>query len=162
MNPCRCGYLGDAARQCKKAPICGQDYQNKISGPLLDRIDISLNVGQVDIFSAQNLQKSEDSKTIAARVSKARTLQKNRYDAEDQMKNLPKINSKIDGKILEKFCELSLNCQKILQKAVEKNHSSMRGITRILRVARTIADLEESQKIEEPHLLEAISYRRKI
>jgi magnesium chelatase family protein len=162
MNPCRCGYLGDIARQCKKAPICGQDYQNKISGPLLDRIDISINVGQVDIFATQNLQKSEDSKTIAARVCKARTLQKNRYDAEDQMKNLPKINSKIDGKILEKFCELNLNCQKILQKAVEKNHSSMRGITRILRVARTIADLEENQKIEEPHLLEAISYRRKI
>jgi magnesium chelatase family protein len=96
----------------------------------------------------------------------ARILQKNRYDAEDQMKNLPKINSKInskiDGKILEKFCEINSNCQKILQKAVEKNHSSMRGITRILRVARTIADLEESQKIEEPHLLEAISYRRKI
>jgi len=162
MNPCRCGYLGDGARQCKKAPICGQDYQNKISGPLLDRIDISVNVGQVDIFATQNLSKSEDTKTIAARVLKARTLQKSRYEAEDQMKNLPKINSKIDGKTLEKFCELDVGAQKILQNAVAKNHSSMRGITRILRVARTIADLEESPKIEEPHLLEAVSYRRKI
>lgn len=162
MNPCRCGYLGDAGRECKKAPICGEDYKNKISGPLLDRIDISVNVGQVDIFSAINLKKGETSKVVAARVLRARELQKERYKKEIEMKNLPKINAKIDGKTLEKFCELDLEGQKILQNSVQKMQSSMRGITRILRVARTIADLEESKNIHQNHLLEAISYRRKI
>jgi magnesium chelatase family protein len=162
MNPCRCGFLGDAVRECKKAPDCGIDYQNKISGPLLDRIDLVVNVGAVDIFSATNLPKGEGSEAILARVIKARDLQKARYSNEKEMENLPKINAKIGGKILEKFCELDPECQKILQTSVEKMQSSMRGITRILRVARTIADLEESEKINQHHLLEAISYRRKI
>jgi len=162
MNPCRCGYLGDGARECKKAPICGEDYKNKISGPLLDRIDISINVAQVDIFMLGNLKKGESSKEVAARVLRARILQKKRYESEIAMQNSPKINSRIDGKILEKFCELDDESQKILQNSVQKMQSSMRGITRILRVARTIADLEESEKINKNHLLEAISYRRKI
>jgi magnesium chelatase family protein len=162
MNPCRCGFLGDSKRECKKAPICGDDYKAKISGPLLDRIDIMVNVGQVDIFAAENLKKGESSQAIAARVLKARNLQKQRYENEVSMQNLPKINSKIDGKTLEKFCELDANGQKILQSAIEKMQSSMRGITRILRVARTIADLDYSSKINSNHLLEAISYRRGI
>jgi magnesium chelatase family protein len=162
MNPCRCGYLGDGARECKKAPICGEDYKNKISGPLLDRIDMAIDVAQIDIFSADNLKKGESSKVIAARVLKARQLQKERYENAVEMKNSPKINAKIDGKILEKFCELDEAGQKILQVSVQKMQSSMRGITRILRVARTIADLENSEKIHQPHLLEAISYRRRI
>jgi magnesium chelatase family protein len=162
MNPCRCGFLGDAERECKKAPICGEDYKNKISGPLLDRIDISVNVGQVDIFSSNNLKKGESSEVVAARVLRARQLQKKRYENEIEMKNLPKINAKIGGKILEKFCGLDDEGQKILQNSVAKMQSSMRGITRILRVARTIADLEDCEKINSNHLLEAISYRRKI
>jgi magnesium chelatase family protein len=162
MNPCRCGYLGDASRECKKAPNCGEEYKNKISGPLLDRVDICVNVGQIDIFSVNNLQKGESSDAVAARVLKARELQKKRYEKESEMKNLPKINAKIDGRILEKFCELDEAGQKILQNSVQKMQSSMRGVTRILRVARTIADLESSEKIHQNHLLEAISYRRKI
>ncbi len=161
MNPCRCGYLGDVKRECKKAPICGEDYKNKISGPLLDRIDMIIDVPQIDIFS-MNQKKSESSKVVLDRVIKARQLQKERYEQESSMKNSPKINSKIDGKTLEKFCDLGEEEQKILQKSVEKMQSSMRGITRILRVARTIADLENSEKINQYHLLEAISYRRKI
>jgi magnesium chelatase family protein len=161
MNPCRCGFLGDLNRECKKAPVCGEDYKNKISGPLLDRIDITVNVGAIDIFSGE-VKKGETSEVVAARVLKARELQQKRYEAEIEMKNSPKINAKISGKILEKFCELDDECQKILQTSVAKMQSSMRGITRILRVARTIADLENSQKIEQNHLLEAISYRRKI
>lgn len=161
MNPCRCGYLGDPNRECKKAPICGEDYKNKISGPLLDRIDMIIDVPQIDIFSI-NQKKSESSKMVLDRVTKARQLQKERYEKESSMNNSPKINSKIDGKTLEKFCDLGEEEQKILQKSVEKMQSSMRGITRILRVARTIADLENSEKINQYHLLEAISYRRKI
>lgn len=162
MNPCRCGYLGDVTRECKKAATCGEEYKNKISGPLLDRIDIAVVVGQVDIFAAVNLKKGESSAVVAARVLKARELQHERYKQEDEMKNLPKLNSKINGKVLEKFCELDVDGQKILQNSVQKMQSSMRGVTRILRVARTIADLETCERIGSDHLLEAISYRRKI
>jgi len=161
MNPCRCGFLGDANRECKKAPVCGEEYKNKISGPLLDRIDLTVNVGAVDIF-ASDVRKSENSEVILARVSKARELQQKRYEAEIEMENSPKINAKISGKILEKFCELDEEGQKTLQSSVAKMQTSMRGITRILRVARTIADLEGEEKIQQNHLLEAISYRRKI
>jgi magnesium chelatase family protein len=154
MNPCRCGFLGDAARECKKAPICGEDYKNKISGPFLDRIDIIINVGAVDIFSQKKLQNGERSEVVKARVIKAREIQKKRQKQQ--------TNSEIDGEILEKFCALNEEGQKILQNFVQKSHSSMRGITRILRVARSIADLEDAELINTHHLLEAISYRRKI
>lgn len=161
MNPCRCGYLGDAARECKKAPYCGEEYKNKISGPLLDRIDITINVPQFDIF-AETMAVSEASKKVAARVLATRELQKARYENEESMQNLPKLNSKISGKTLEKFSNLDDECRKILKKSVEKMSTSMRGLTRILRVSRTIADLERSEEIQQHHLLEAISYRRKI
>lgn len=162
MNPCRCGYLGDARRECKKAPNCGEYYQNKISGPLLDRIDIIVNVNQIDIFSDKMNEQSESSKEVKKRVEIARELQRARYIVFDEMENCVKINAKINGKILEKFCQLDDEGNKILQKFVEKSPSSMRGINRILRVSRTIADLEESEKIQQQHLLEAISYRKEI
>ncbi|MBM3579787.1 MAG: YifB family Mg chelatase-like AAA ATPase [Alphaproteobacteria bacterium] len=154
MNPCRCGFLGDASRECKKAPLCGEDYKNKISGPFLDRIDIVVEVGQVDLFAEKRSQVSEASNAVRTRVIKAREIQKERLG--------DKTNSKIDGKILEEFCDLDANGERILQSFVQKSHSSMRGVTRILRVARTIADLEEQEKISSRHLLEAISYRRKL
>lgn len=158
MNPCRCGYLGDANKECKKAPICGEDYKNKISGPLIDRIDMIIEVPQIDIFFSEK-KSSEDSHTVRQRVARARQIQKERYQDENLIQ---KLNSKISGKTLEKYTKLDDDCNKILKKAAEKMSASMRGITRILRVARTIADLEESEKIEESHLLEAISYRRKL
>ncbi len=161
MNPCRCGYLGDANRECKKAPNCGEEYKNKISGPLLDRIDIVVNVGQIDIFGNQNAI-SESSEIVLERVLKAREIQRQRYELESEMENMPKINAKISAKIMEKFCDLDDECQKTLQLSVEKMQSSMRGINRIIKVARTIADLENCEKISKLHLLEAISYRRKI
>ena len=162
MNPCRCGFLGDATRECKKAPNCGEEYKNKISGPLLDRIDIVVNVGMLDIFAVQKLPESESSEIVKSRVVKARNLQEERYQLVDEMENTPKINAKISGKILEKFCQLDDESQKILQKAVARNQSSMRAISKILKVARTIADLENAKNINKNHLFEAISYRRKI
>lgn len=161
MNPCRCGYLGDANKECKKAPICGQDYQNKISGPLLDRIDMIVEVPQIDVFFT-NHATSENSKTVQNRVIKARELQKLRYENEENMQNQEKVNAKISGRTLEKYTILDDASQKILKKSVEKMSTSMRGITRILRVARTIADLENSPQIKQIHLLEAIGYRRKL
>ena len=159
MNPCRCGYLGDGARECKKAPICGEDYKNKISGPLFDRIDMVVEVPQIDIFFSKQ-EKSENSASVKRRVIAARELQKMRYQNEEEMSQ--KINARINGQALEKFTSLNTECEKILKKYIDKMSASMRGITRVLRVARSIADLERSENIAPHHLLEAISYRRKL
>lgn len=162
MNPCRCGYLSDPSKACKKAPICGQDYKNRVSGPFLDRIDIVIEVPQIDIFNhllGENFVKGESSKEVAKRVFNARKIQTNRYLEEN---SLNKINAKIDGKILEKYLRIDEKSKEILQQSVKKLGISMRGINRIFRVARTIADLENSAEINENHILEAISYRRQL
>lgn len=163
MNPCRCGFLGDAVKECKRAPICGEEYKNKISGPLLDRIDIVVEVGQFDFFAGQeNNLKSESSEVIKQRVSAVRNLQKQRFSQFEELQNISMLNSKIEGKFLDKFCKIDEDLQNILQNFVVKNRTSIRGITRILRVARTIADMENCEEISKRHLLEAVSYRKKI
>jgi magnesium chelatase family protein len=160
MNPCRCGYLSDQGKACNKAPICGRDYQAKISGPLMDRMDIIIEVPQIDIFD-KSAPAREDSATVAKRVAKARIIQKERYEKEDLTANQTlKLNSRANGKVLEKYTEISAESQQILKLTMEKMGISIRGYNRILRVARTIADLDGSQNIEQPHLLEAISYRK--
>ncbi len=163
MNPCRCGFLGDATKECKRAPICGEEYKNKISGPLLDRIDIVVEVGQFDFFANQkNNFKNESSEIIKQRVTEVRNLQKQRFAEFEELKNMQMLNSKMSGKFLEKFCKIDEGLQNILQNFVIKSKTSIRGITRILRVARTIADMENSEEISRGHLLEAISYRKKL
>jgi magnesium chelatase family protein len=161
MNPCRCGYLGDAKRECKKAPNCGEDYQKKISGPLLDRIDLIINVEQIDHFERNHI-KGEDSAKILERVSNARIIQKNRYQNYFNDKNCEPLNSMISGRAIEEFCRIDDETEKIFNQFVNKAAISMRGIIRILRVARTIADLENSENIERNHLLEALTYRRRL
>ncbi len=163
MNPCRCGFLGDATKECKRAPICGEEYKNKISGPLLDRIDIVVEVGQFDFFANQkNNFRNESSEIIKQRVTEVRNLQKQRFAEFEELKNMQMLNSKMSGKFLEKFCKIDEGLQNILQNFVIKSKTSIRGITRILRVARTIADMENSEEISRGHLLEAISYRKKL
>jgi magnesium chelatase family protein len=163
MNPCRCGFLGDATKECKRAPICGEEYKNKISGPLLDRIDIVVEVGQFDFFTVQkNNFKNESSEIIKQRVTEVRNLQKQRFAEFEELKNMQMLNSKMSGKFLDKFCKIDEDLQNILQNFVTKSKTSIRGITRILRVARTIADMENSEEISRGHLLEAISFRKKL
>ena len=163
MNPCRCGFLGDAVKECKRAPLCGEEYKNKISGPLLDRIDIVVEVGQFDFFAGrENNLKSESSEVIKQRVLAVRDIQKQRFSQFEELQNISMLNSKIEGKFLDKFCKIDEDLQNILQNFVTKNRTSIRGITRILRVARTIADMENCEEIERRHLLEAVSYRKKI
>ncbi len=160
MNPCRCGYLSDQSKACNKAPVCGRDYQAKISGPLMDRMDMIIEVPQIDIF-ADNISARESSATVAARVAGARNIQKQRYEQEDSMVDATlKLNSKANGKVLEKYTEIDSDSQKILKLTIEKMGISIRGYNRILRVARTIADLDNAQNISQTHLLEAISYRK--
>ena len=161
MNPCRCGYLGDATRECKKAPNCGEEYRSKISGPLLDRIDIVINVDRFDFFEERK-SNIEDSNMVRQRIIKAREIQQQRYNIDKSQEFFTNTNAEVDNKIIEPFCVLSDNLQKTLQDFATRKKLSMRGISRIIRVARTIADLESVNEIDKAHLLEAISYRRNL
>ena len=163
MNPCRCGYLMDEVKACKKAPYCGRDYQSKISGPMIDRMDIIIEVPQINIFENNPNSNECSSSEVAINVYKAREIQRNRYSNESSMDNKSsKTNARADGKTLEKHTQLDPESQKILKIAVEKMDISMRGYNRILRVSRTIADLEGLEKINQNHLMEAISYRKNL
>ena len=161
MNPCKCGYLGDATKECKRAPLCGEEYKNKISGPLLDRIDIVVEVANFDFFS-NDFPKAESSAEIKSRVENARNIQEQRFKEYPEFVECKKINAKIAGKYLDKFCKIDEKSQNFLQHFINKNRISIRGVNRILRVARTIADMDFTEDISYKHLAEAVSYRRKI
>jgi magnesium chelatase family protein len=157
MNPCRCGYLGDAARACSKAPKCGAEYQGKLSGPLLDRIDMTVEVPAMDTLSMLQQGKAEPSAAIAARVAQARTRQQARFahlgiDAA--------TNAHVGGDALQQVAPLDAAGLALVEHATKQLHLSMRGLTRVLRVARTIADLAGSEAITTLHLSEALSYRQ--
>ena len=155
MNPCRCGFMGDSERECNKAPRCGSDYQSKISGPFFDRIDIYLEVSTSSITEIINSKESEDSKTVAQRVQRARDLQAKRY-ALAGIKN----NSELHGNLIKDFAEPTADAKLLLNNAAEKMKLSMRGYNRILKLARSIADLSEEDIINKTHITEALNYRR--
>ena len=154
MNPCRCGYFGDATRQCtcKQADI--DRYRNRVSGPLLDRIDIQVEVENVNYDDLSSTKKSEKSEDIKKRVNKARKIQLERYKEYNIYSN-----SQLDAGLLQKFCQLGKEENEILRQAFDNLGLSARAHSRILKVARTIADLEESERITTSHILEAIQYR---
>jgi magnesium chelatase family protein len=159
MNPCRCGYLDDAERACSRAPRCGNDYQAKISGPLFDRIDITLAVPAVTPQDLQQAPTGETSAQIAKRVQQARQRQQDRFTTQTgATKALP--NAELSGKLLEEVCILPTEGQQLLMKAAEKFKLSARSYHRLLKVARTIADLDESVQIEVPHIAEALHFRQ--
>lgn len=157
MNPCRCGMLGDSEQQCSRAPRCGDEYQNRISGPFYDRIDISVAVPQLQGSEFTDIPNGEAGAKVAARVKKAYLVQQQRY--RDTAIN---SNSECDGKLLEKVTEPSDKAKRYLMRAVERLRLSARGYARILRVARTVADLEETAKVNEVHIAEATHLRRLI
>ena len=157
MNPCRCGYLDDAARACSKAPRCASDYQAKLSGPLLDRIDLHVDVPAVETLAMFAPKTAESSAQIAARVRAAREAQAARFASA----NLTyRTNSDISGEALEALVNLSAAAKKLLEEATPKLQLSMRGLTRMLRTARTIADLAQSSSVEHSHMAEALSFRQ--
>lgn len=158
MNPCRCGHLGNHALECTRAPLCAEEYQNKISGPLLDRIDINIEVPAVNPWDLANAKEGESSAEVRKRVMAARNIQKQRYEALGY-KNLH-TNSELKGKILEQVCTLEDDAKQLLISFAEKNQLSARAYHRTLRLARTIADLQNSEKIFKMHIAEALSYRR--
>lgn len=151
MNPCPCGHLGNAAMSCSKAPRCAEAYQNKISGPLLDRIDLHVDVDAVNPWEMNtDTSPRETSAEIRKRVVAARKKQIDRQG---------KINAHLDGAELEQFAVLDTELTNFLNAAAEKMGMSARGYNRIKRLARTIADLRGSDDISMPDLAEALSYR---
>ncbi len=154
MNPCRCGYLGDSTRECTRAPRCGADYQSKISGPLLDRIDIQVDVPPVSVadLTAPKTENGEPSATVAARVSKAREKQAARGAG---------LNARIAAENIEKTVILQDDARELMNRAAETLKLSARGYHRLLRVARTIADLDGGgDSVTRTHVAEAVTYRR--
>ncbi len=155
MNPCKCGYLSDPSRCCSKAPKCASEYQMKLSGPLLDRIDIHVEVPAQNPMEAYNKKDSESSASIRRRVLMACEIQRERFKNSET-----KSNSEIEGEALEKFCIMEESAREIFEKGVEMLRLSMRGHARVLRVARTIADMDNSEIIAKKHISEALSYRQ--
>ena len=155
MNPCPCGYYGSKDRVCTCNDFQIKKYLNKISGPLLDRIDIHIEVESVKYSKLENENsKIETSESIRQRVNSARQIQLKRY------KNYSIYsNSELTPKLISKYCKLNPQCKKILESAFEKLGLSARAYSKILKVARTISDLEASPNIEVSHIAEAIQYR---
>ena len=154
-NPCRCGYLGDASRACARAPACGEDYLGKISGPLMDRFDLRIEVPPVAYADLDLPAAGETSATVAARVAAARDRQAARFsDAPDV-----RVNAEAEGALLETVATPDAEGRALLTKVAERFGLSARGYHRVLRVARTIADLDGSRDVRAPHVAEAVSYR---
>ena len=154
-NPCRCGNLADAAQACARAPICGADYMGRISGPMLDRFDLRMEVPQITLEEMQMPGRGESSATVAERVAAARAIQTRRFQDHPKVR----VNADASGRLLEEIAPLDSECRELLTRAASHFGLTPRGYHRILRVARTIADLDGAPNIRRPHLSEALSIR---
>jgi magnesium chelatase family protein len=154
MNPCRCGYLGETARECSRAPRCGEEYAERLSGPLLDRMDITLEIQAVPAAELSRAPAGETTQRIAARVQAAREIQRARYGADG-----PHHNAAADGAVLEATALLDSGARTLLEQAAERLGLSARGYVRMIRLARTIADLAGVESVSRAHLAEALAYR---
>ena len=154
-NPCKCGYLTDPARACSRAPICGEDYMGRISGPLMDRFDLRVEVPPVAFTDLDLPQDGESSEVVRDRVKMARAAQATRYADVTHVR----VNADAEGKVLEDFATPDAEGRALLTRVAERFGLSARGYHRVLRVARTIADLDGEADVRQPHVAEAVSYR---
>ena len=154
MNPCPCGYLGHPTKECTCSDAVKRRYKEKISGPILDRIDIHIEVAPVAFDELSSTKKEESSKEIKKRVDKAREIQRKRFE-----NTSVSCNAKMTPQMTKDFCKLNNDAAQLLKDAFEKLSMSARAYDKILRISRTIADLEESESIEINHIAEALQYR---
>ncbi len=153
MNPCRCGHLGDTDRECARAPRCGEDYLSRISGPLLDRIDLTVHVHPASAADLSRAPPGEPSAAVAARVARARAAQRTRGGQDG-----PFTNAEADGGSIT----LAEDARALAEQAMDRLRLSPRGYTRILRVARTIADLASTPIVRRQDIAEALAFRQRI
>ena len=154
MNPCPCGYYGSKNKECTCTPQMISKYMGKISGPLLDRIDICTEVSPVEYKKLDSSEQIESSEKIKERVNNARKIQLERYKDTKVFSN-----SELTPKLMDKYCKLDKKGKQVLESAFDKLNLSARAYGRILKVARTIADLDRNENIEVKHIAEAIQYR---
>ena len=154
-NPCRCGHMTDPSRACARVPQCGEDYLGRISGPLMDRFDLRVEVPPVAYTDLDLPANGETSATVSARVSKARQVQAERFRGEPKVR----VNSEAEGALLEEIAAPDAESRALLAKVAERFGLTARGYHRVLRVARTIADLAGERDLRRPHVAEAVSYR---
>jgi len=154
-NPCKCGYLSDPARACARVPLCGEDYLGRISGPLMDRFDLRIEVPPVGFADLDLPASGETSQIVAARVVAARDVQASRFEATPGLRQ----NADAEGALLEEVATPDSEGRELLIRAAERFGLSARGYHRILRVARTIADLEGDKDVRRSHVAEALSFR---
>ena len=157
MNPCRCGHGGAGRGACGKAPRCQKDYQGRVSGPLMDRIDLAVDMPAVTAADLSLPPPTEGTAEVAARVARARRLQADRAADLDDGETL---NGRAEGAFLERITALDESGRALLARAAEAGRISARGWTRVLRLARTIADLEGVDAVRRVHIAEALAYRR--
>jgi magnesium chelatase family protein len=153
-NPCKCGYLSDPARACARVPQCGEDYLGRISGPLMDRFDLRVEVPPVSYADLDLPEAGESSGEVAARVAGARAAQEERFEGSPA-----RVNADAEGRLLEEIATPDAEGRELLAKVAERLGLSARGYHRVLRVARTIADLAGSEEVRKPHVAEAVGYR---
>lgn len=157
MNPCRCGHMADPSLACSRAPTCGLDYQARISGPLLDRMDVQIELPSVSPKDLSTAPRGEPSAPVAARVAAARERQKARFEARGLKL---RTNAELSGDLLEEIAAPDQEGRALLDQAAEKLRLTGRGYHRVMRLARTIADLDGSNGVGKKHIAEAAGYRR--
>lgn len=158
MNPCRCGHLDDPAQACARAPRCAADYQARLSGPLLDRIDLHVDVPALSVADMALPAPREGSAAVAARVAAARQLQAERLATLGHPEL--RTNGEIEGELLEQVAACDEPAAALLRRATQQLALSARGYHRTLRVARSIADLDGSDCVRKAHIAEAVAFRR--
>lgn len=154
-NPCKCGYMADAARACARVPVCGEDYLGRISGPVMDRFDLRVDVPPVSFSDLDLPQTGELSETVASRVAQAHARQAARFAKTPDLRT----NADVNGDLLDEVASPDAEGRDLLKRAAETFRLSARGYHRVMRVARSIADLEGSETVRKPHVAEAISFR---